>query len=403
MDGNRFDQLAKSVSRGASRRAVLRALLGFGSTGLIGSVIARESDARTAGSRRPLSPPPPPQPTPTPSPSPTPSPTPEPCQGFACGGDCCDDEFQCCGGDCCPAGWACLTRWYGGEFDGIEEETCCPIPNLCDAEWDRCCNDGEECCSVDACCAGSCFDPGGGGPHQNGDPSCCPPGGTICSGDAASLCCQGEEPDCCVQSGVPVCIDRTIQCCSRDDCPGLFPGTHLGCWQCLENVCVPEPAGTPGECGTCHECGDQATCQVVPQGTSCPDASFSRLCCDGICCQPCHVCDPTSGLCAPIQCPVCHRCNPLSGACVFDCGENEDANGNRVDCCGDDRCNFATGICCRRQLDSCTSSSQCCGIDGRPPCCGEICHVTTGCPTGGQAGMCDIDTILGPGLFINCI
>src|SRR5687768_15825743 len=96
MDDRRIDLISKALAGEASRRALLRALLGLGSA-TAAAVVIHDASSRTAGTRPAIPPPPPPQPTPVPTVSP-PTPTPPPCGGFACGLDCCEAEHQCCDG-----------------------------------------------------------------------------------------------------------------------------------------------------------------------------------------------------------------------------------------------------------------------------------------------------------------
>lgn len=49
MDQDRFESLSRAVAAGASRRATLRALLGLGAAGVVGTGIAAASDADESG------------------------------------------------------------------------------------------------------------------------------------------------------------------------------------------------------------------------------------------------------------------------------------------------------------------------------------------------------------------
>ena len=89
MDDKRFDNLARLVGRGASRRTILKGLLGLGGTAVSGSIAADGVDARGPFTRTRIPPPPPPTTTTT-TPAPTTT-TPAPGPGFRCGLDCCAD------------------------------------------------------------------------------------------------------------------------------------------------------------------------------------------------------------------------------------------------------------------------------------------------------------------------
>ena len=165
MDGQRFDRLTRALASGASRRSMLKGLLGMGGTVAVGSVTNSGADARrSSGSGS----------TPRPScPGQTLCPDSsrccdtcngfqngccpvgtEPCttnvtgccaicDGFSCGRECCSSEAQCCDGECCVDGSVC-----------IAEERCCPLDLMC---GDVCCNgDGQRCCGGVCIDAGQC-------------------------------------------------------------------------------------------------------------------------------------------------------------------------------------------------------------------------------------------------------
>src|SRR5690349_12347825 len=103
MDDRRFDSLVRSLASGASRRTVLKGLLGLGGAALVGTAaLDRDSDA---------------------APRPTPSPTPIKCPG----------KQTNVGGVCtCPAsapnkcGPACCTGTHSDPIPGPPSHTeCC--------------------------------------------------------------------------------------------------------------------------------------------------------------------------------------------------------------------------------------------------------------------------------------
>lgn len=132
MDGSRFDTLVRSRAEGASRRTLLKGVLGIGAA----AIASRQSPADAA--RRP---------------APTPKPITCPgaqqwdgascvcSSGTTCGPDCCETEAQCCDSACCPSGQVCSG-----------EETCC-APS-CD--FGVCGSDG--CGGLCGCDDGLCVD-----------------------------------------------------------------------------------------------------------------------------------------------------------------------------------------------------------------------------------------------------
>ena len=51
MDDKRFDSLAKMVGKGASRRSIIKGLLGLGGSAVVGTVVSEETAARQTGDR----------------------------------------------------------------------------------------------------------------------------------------------------------------------------------------------------------------------------------------------------------------------------------------------------------------------------------------------------------------
>ena len=115
MDEWRFDRLTRLFASGASRRSVVKALLGLGGASLVGGTLLEDD---TGAARRPANP----------------TPTPVKCPGkqVASGGQCvCPSGLSKCGPDCCNPGGigaahseccdnaCCFGTCYG-------EELCCP-------------------------------------------------------------------------------------------------------------------------------------------------------------------------------------------------------------------------------------------------------------------------------------
>lgn len=271
MDGNRFDQISKLIGAGASRRSILKGLLGLSGAAVAASARPSGADARTIGSRPTI--PPPSEPVCTPGH--------QFCGGegaaFCCppgrcfDGRCCpDDETEGCGDSCCPVG-QCTTSG-----------ACCATGHPCGT---ICCPDGSSCGrngNTDICCGGSV----GGVPcgyeccptaEQCCDLECCPPG-SICIGEAlccppdlicGTVCCNGPGRQCCDE----ICL-QTGQCCGDGDCQ------H-----------------SPSTCQTAF-CDNDHVCQL---SDPCAGAAPGTVCCGGACIHlgstsHCRFCDEA---CAP--------------------------------------------------------------------------------------------------------
>src|SRR5688572_16417297 len=84
MDNKQFDDLVRLFGKGASRRSILKGLLGLGGASVAVTQAARV-DARTIGVRPTIPPPPPPPPTTTTTASAPTTTTVDPCTDFRCG------------------------------------------------------------------------------------------------------------------------------------------------------------------------------------------------------------------------------------------------------------------------------------------------------------------------------
>jgi hypothetical protein len=434
MDGTRFDNLAKLVGKGASRRTILKGLLGLGGIAITGTV-AGDADARTLGTRPTIPPPPPPPPPTTTTPAPTTT-TADPCPlpAFKCGLDCCADELQCCDGECCPDGTVCLTRVFEeGPF--VEEETCCPFELTCE---NRCCN-------------GECIDPalsvnGGNVITAQVDPfdqTCCPAEGAVCPGSNGTFCCQGDTPQCCVRkTGEAVCIAADA-CCTGADCNAqddpatcreafcndqfacetrtICTDQQPDCCQGGNNTCCRAfGCNTAGVCcGSSIPCADDCcdginetccggdTCCLFSQcnaaGACCPDGTVT---CANACCptpvQFCNdnaVCECTNGgiFCedvgdcvADAECCVDTDCGTDDACTTFTCVENE-CRGLvtvcRVDFCTDPTCDPVTGCptesACAATGETCCPNGECVDLTDPAQCCSSTdCDDGNACTTG---------------------
>jgi hypothetical protein len=209
MDGQRFDNVARALARGASRRGLLR--------GLAGSVIAGWAAARGHEANAQ--------------------------QAYYLGpGDPCYDDAQCRGAD---APLYCAAN--GFDYDG-------PL-NCCAFEGSRCGFD-EACCGSLSCLNGTClfFDPNAGYPADVGYPAPVDSGlnqtgygfppGQACISDAQ---CDNSYPE----LGIAYCADNgyvygayggTLHCCRYEggSCGGPLSDDHSLCCDgllCLGGRC----------------------------------------------------------------------------------------------------------------------------------------------------------------------
>jgi hypothetical protein len=432
MDDSRFDQLTRLVARGASRRAILKGLLGLGA-----AVSSAEGvDARPVRTRPTIPPPPPPTTSPPTTTTAVPCPGQDQCPGstlccptgtcaragnqaiccdgtdgngtVVCGFDCCDTEDQCCDGECCPDETVCLARVFGeGPF--VEEEVCCPIELTC-----RDIASGEG-----LCCDGECFDPEGGVvPAQvlNPDFLCCPAGGTVCEGGFETLCCQGDTPQCCLRGGVAFCIAADA-CCGDADCDDLDDPAG-----CLEGTCTEEFV-----CEAQTVCGVLQTCCIGGDDVCCPE---ERECCGPVCCDFGETCcertlggvlvqvciDPQTQCCTNPDCDALDDpANCIRGVCRRQdqtCVQRSECGADEVCCAGDAQ---SPGVCITD--DQCCSTEECTGCEfcdlgthlcvsdcGTAPCCeegpdpaswfcadGECCPDGSGCTAGLRCCTPEVD------------
>lgn len=306
MDDRRFDRLTKAVASGASRRSLLKGLLGLGGAALVGgSVVTLEAVA----ARRP---------------APTPRPPRCPGKQIPSGGQCLcpSDVPHKCGPDCCTGA--------SGDL---------PVPNH------------SECCD-NACCFGTCY----------GEELCCPtnpgpgeqpPMAQYCPGigDSPALCCQNDTHCCGAGTRENACVDfSTGACCSADDCGPLEEGACR--WECTANSCISVFCVEGTMC--CHgDCVSTSLFEFCPTDPNECCATGSETCCG------------SNGCCADDQCNLEADICCSAGETV--CGSGIDACcGSTERCCGGDTCctqDHCTteGNCCAGDDIACTS--DCCPVD----------------------------------------
>ena len=344
---NRFDELTKTIARGASRREVLRCVVGlmagvvFAPLGLGAKLARAESPADLHCCPRER--------------------TCKSANGFFC----CPDGFVCRDGQCicptstttcrstsgrpicCPHGTVCLNGACCQEarvckVPGTKRAFCCPEGMVC--QHGKCvCQEGTTACTV---------------PGSN-RAICCPHGTTCIAG----RCCGSNQ----------VCKSSTgLFCCPE----GMV--CHDGKCVCANGAapCV-GPAGTPPICcpngATClggHCCPKERICgsSTSPNQFCCPEGTVCRdgrcVCANGA--APCvgpngeSVCCPTGSVCAG------GRCCPQNQACLDPTGKGF--------CCPD-------GMVCKGGRCVCPSPTiPCISPTGVPFCCppGTVCLASTG-------------------------
>jgi hypothetical protein len=455
VENRRFDSLARSLASGASRRSVLKGLLGLGGAAVAGGVLRDEA---ADAARRP-----------------TPTPKPVTCPGrqtwngsqcvcpgdapYKCGSDCCTGEADdpsspthseccdnaCCFGTCYGEELCCPTNWRSGEQP--------PTHQVCtSANGVECCPYDDRCCEVDGCCDTVCW----GG--QDGISNCCPPEAYCPGDDSPDICCTNDFICCGTGTSGNICRDPNIAngCCTDSDCTSGET--------CQLNVCVSAGECPPGSAPTddgCERCpggfasADGLTCERCGPGTYAPSGSPACLPCapgyytddsENDACNPCppgwHAPEAGSGECT--ECPLgtfsdssaSSACEPCAAgtftehirsteciACTCQ-GTCDATNGQcAVPVCDPGNAPNGSGFCAPCGLGSYSADGTVCvpcglgtyqdlvgqsacapcpagsfaGLVGQSSCsacaCGAICSSTTGqCPVvDGGGGECGMD------------
>ena len=382
MDDKRFDSITRLFASGASRRTLVKGLLGLGGATLTGGVVLDNGEAEAA--RRP-----------TPTPKPVTCPGQQTWNGTKCvcpaglsqcvpngGPDCCNDQLvspgttgysTCCDNACCQG--SCTS-----------EEICCPTNSrpgglpptnrVCDvAGREECCLYSDECCTVDGCCATTCY----GG--SDGESYCCDtanycPGGS----ESEELCCTGDTPiKCACGTNNNVCIaDTDAACCVDSDCDTPPSGSSpCAVGTCTNNVCSYTDCNSESE--IC--CPDNQGVYACRVGDEC--CLSNQDCADT--CEACvnFVCvdDPNTFPCGPASDPEKYCCPETNysiccGASQYECCGVDSATGVTRECDADGKCceagtpNFCAGsnTCCSAPCVTFGEAEYCC-----PPGRGRVC------------------------------
>ena len=368
MDDRRFDSLAKSLASGASRRSVLKGILGLGGAALAGGMLMDgEAEAARRGPK---------------------SPKPPTCPGQQSWNDtrcvCPDGLSQCNpngGPDCCNSGVTPGSPGYSECCDNAccqgtcyGEELCCPTNygpgeqppthQVCDGpNGKECCPSDYDCCLIDGCCETICYGGSVGASYCCARDNFCPGGD-----ESEDVCCTGGTTCCGAGTNANACVDLGSEnaCCTDGDCDG--------CQHCDESTCVDGCRDGNACCGTvgcCPElqCNDAAdiccsegsfACGTT-EGNQCCD-SQTEQCCEGVCVELSEDCPSTCE-------PNCDCADPSNDG--LGCNGGLDAGGG-VCACG----------YCAVPLEGCP-----CGCEGDSEC--VRCAGNGVCETYNQGGSCN--------------
>jgi hypothetical protein len=365
MDGLRFDNLARAVATGSSRRTVLKGLAaGLAATGLRfgqpGLVFAQNT--------------------------------------VPLGGQCSSLGANT---ECSQAGGAVVCSDNGIIRDG--QFNCCRnAGGACTADF--------HCCGGAVCSNGSCGGGGGAGGRGLGaectsTSQCSQAGGSVVCASNAVL--GDGERNCCRNTGGACTAD--LQCCANlfcvnGTCGGTSSGTTPSGGLALGAQCTSsQQCSQTGGATVCADNGfdgDGPLNCCRNQGGACTGVSYSADCCGGLYCVN-GVCtnNETGGLAVGAACNQTGQCSQATGP--VSCA----ANGWD----GDGPLN-----CCRNTGGGCTQDRDCCGglFCGNGVCTsgggtggtiglGGACAATGECSQDGGAVFCDSNGIASDGA-LNC-
>jgi hypothetical protein len=341
MDGPRFDDLARSLSRAPSRRSLLKTLAGAALGVFASRIDAGSATAAQRGNPR--------QPR---------------CTSDADCGGCgvCQDGRCRTNDDACPAcarcdsqTLTCRSACRRGELCCGETGTCGPVGVCCALEDD--CGPCQDC--VNGTCVALPYLEG----RECGDCKRCRNG--ACSQTDPNLFCAGE---CCDATSVcsdQGCCDVSLLC--GDDCLTAYP----------DHTCVNgEPCPNDRACGDVC-CGDGQSCDLATQ-TCCPH------CLNDACCPSTHACVNPGLFSANFCCDArvntpCGGGNGTFAACCSNANE-ECCDGECVpigECCATGFGLTASNLCCQ---EGPACGDACCGTNEE--CRDEVCVPRDDCPEG---------------------
>jgi hypothetical protein len=411
MDGFRFDQIARAVAAGTSRRSVLKGLaatlaaawlpIGMPRLALAQNTIPLGGQCSALGANSECS---------------------QAGGAVVCSdngiirdgqfnccrnaGGACTADFHCCGGAVCLSGTCGGGVSTGGRSLGAEctatsecsqsggSVVCASNGIAADGARNCCRNTGGACANDIQCCANLyCVNGTCGGTSS---------GTTTSSGLAPGAQCTSSE-QCSQSGGATVCADNgydgdgPLNCCRNEGgaCSGGdYSAGCCGGLYCVDGLCTNNRTGglpLGAECSQTGQCSQAAGATVCASngidsdgvlncchnnGGSC-DSDI--VCCGGLVCAN-GVCGTTGGGGGTIglggQCAQTSECSQVGGA-VF-CDDNGIASDGPLNCC-------------RYEGGGCSAGSQCCGgLD----CTGGVCQPISGSLGGGNiaiGGACAAD------------
>jgi hypothetical protein len=365
MDGSRFDNLARAVAAGASRRCALKGL----AAGLAAMALRITGPSVThAQNTIPL--------------------------GGQCSGLGANSE-------CSQAGGSVVCSDNGVARDG--QFNCCRnAGGACTADF--------HCCGGAVCVNGSCGGGGGAGGRALGSECTAT---SQCSQSGGSVVCasNGLETDgarnCCRNTGGACTAD--IQCCANLFCvngtcggSGSSPAADGGLAPGAACTATEQCSQTGGAriCGNNGYDGDGALNCCANEGGVCGDATYSADCCGGFYCVN-GVCtnNTTGGLALGASCTQTGQCSQASGAAV--CASNGIDSDGALNCCHN------SGGSCDRDIVCCGGllcvNGACSSGDGGGGTIGlgGQCAATGECSQAGGAVSCADNGIASDGA-LNC-
>jgi hypothetical protein len=389
MDGQRFDELTKTLAAGLSRRAILKAMAG----GALGGVLALAGieSAWTRPARKPKDPK-------------------KFCFGkwnVHCGSGCCASDHACYLGGCVPHGGFPCGNGYCTRDEECTNGTCqrprCPSITCtsCNSEG-ACTTTGPDpaTCACPACDGYLC--------HAPGQAVC-----THCVRPKvpSELCTQCVE---CPSESMRPCNNKCIpkhMCCVEGQAAGAVRAqVDPGCGPegCLPGLADCDGDGacetTLGTDGNCSGCGDTCTGGKTCGGGSCQCPSGAD--CGGTCttlgtdsnCSGCGDACTGGKTCQGGGC-ACPASAPevCQGACHAPCGEGQSRNEGTCACEGGGGCaptEFPCGpsdfeVCCPDTTTCDASSETRCMLSCGPAGSGYGCPAACGCEVCDTTGSGD--------------